>query len=91
MLLIGAGSWAADDSNRRVLYREDPEYPQIAAKMSLHGTVKLKVWIAPDGTIRRLEYVGGHPLLAESAVKAVKHWKYNIADKETSQVVEVKF
>ena len=91
VILVVGGLWAADESDRRVLYREDPEYPQIAAKMSLHGTVKLKVWIAPDGTVRRLEYVGGHPLLAESAVKSVKHWKYAVADKESNQLVEVKF
>ena len=28
--------------------------------------------ITPTGTVRRLEYMGGHPLLAESALKAVK-------------------
>ena len=40
--------------------------------MSLHGTVKFKVLIAPDGTVRSVECVGGHPLLAESALKAKK-------------------
>ena len=35
--------------------------------MNLHGTVKLKIWISNDGSVRRLEYVGGHPLLAQAA------------------------
>jgi len=59
--------------------------------MNLHGTVRLKIWINPDGTVRRLEYVGGHPLLAESALKAVKGWKYEPSSRESTTVVELKF
>jgi TonB family protein len=90
-VLLTGGLYASDQAEREIVQREDPEYPAIAAKMSLHGTVKLKVWIAPDGTVRRLEYIGGHPLLAESALKAVKNWKYEAAAKESVQIVEVKF
>lgn len=59
--------------------------------MSLHGTVRVRIWIAPDGSVRRLEYIGGHPLLAESALKAVKEWEFESAPKESTQIVEVKF
>lgn len=90
MLLLASGMFAADPE-RKALRQDDPEYPDIAVKISLHGTVKLKIWIAPDGSVRRLEYIGGHPLLAESALKAVKAWKYAPAPKESTQVVEVKF
>jgi TonB family protein len=82
---------ASDQPHRAVVSAQDPEYPAIAAKMSLHGSVKLKVWIAPDGSVTRLEYIGGHPLLAESALRAVKAWKYKPAPKESTEVVEVKF
>ena len=84
-------SASAADQERKVVRREEPEYPTLAAKMSLHGNVKLKIWINPDGTVRRLEYIGGHPLLAESALKAVKTWKYQSAAKESTTVVEMKF
>ena len=89
ILLISSAH--AADQDRRLVRREEPEYPAIAAKMSLHGTVKLKIWINPDGTVRRLEYVGGHPLLAESALKAVKSWTYKPSSKESTTVVELKF
>jgi TonB family protein len=59
--------------------------------MHLHGTVKLKVWINSDGTVRRLEYIGGHPLLAQAAIRAVKNWKYELGAQETTSQVEVKF
>jgi len=76
---------------RKIVQREDPEYPEMAGKMSLHGTVKFKIWIAPDGTVRRIECVGGHPLLTQSAEKAVKNWKYESTARESTQLVEVKF
>jgi TonB family protein len=89
--LLLAGSASTADQERRVVYREEPEYPTIAAKMNLHGTVKLKIWINPVGNVRRLEYIGGHPLLAESALKAVKEWKYQPFTQESTTVVELKF
>lgn len=90
VLLVG-GLHASDETARKIVQRRDPEYPTIAAQMNLHGTVKLRIWISPDGTVRRVEYVGGHPLLAESALEAVKHWRYAPAAKESTQIVEVKF
>ncbi len=88
-LLVSAAS--ATDQERKVVRREEPEYPPIAAKMNLHGTVKLKIWVNPDGTVRRLEYIGGHPLLAESALKTVKEWKYQPVTQESTTIVELKF
>lgn len=84
-------SYAAEKPERKILSREEAEYPQIAAQNNLHGTVRLKIWISPDGTIRRVEYIGGHPLLAESALKAVKKWKYQTSASETTAQVEMKF
>ena len=89
ILLIGSAS--ASDQERQVVRHEDPEYPPLAARMNLHGTVKLKIWIGPEGTVRRLEYIGGHPVLAESALKAVKTWKYQAGAQESTAVVELKF
>ena len=91
VVLLAGASIATAGTERKVTHRDDPEYPEIAKKMNLHGTVKLKVWITPDGTVRRLEYIGGHPLLAESALKAVKGWQYEAAGKESNGIVELKF
>lgn len=90
VLLAGAVS-ATAQSERKVIHREEPDYPELAKKMNLHGTVKLKIWISPDGSVRRLEYVGGHPVLAESALKAVKGWHYEAASKESNTIVGLKF
>jgi TonB family protein len=91
LVLLATGLLAADDVERKTVRHDEPEYPEIAAKMNLHGTVKLKIWIAPNGSVRRLDYLGGHPVLAQSALNAVKNWKYEMANKETTTVVELKF
>ncbi|MBZ5501175.1 MAG: energy transducer TonB [Acidobacteriia bacterium] len=90
-MLLLAGTARAGDEERKLVSRTEPEYPDLAVKMNLHGAVKLKIWINPDGTVRRLEYIGGHPVLAASALKAVKDWKYEPAAKESTETVEVKF
>lgn len=88
--LLAITAYAAERP-RQIVYSEDPQYPEIAKKMALHGTVKLRIWIKPDGSVRRVEYIGGHPLLAESALKAVKNRKYVPANQESDMIVEIKF
>ena len=90
-LLLSVSLFAADQGERKVLVRIEPEYPAIATKMNLHGGVKIKVWITADGSVSRLEYIGGHPLLAESALKALKSWKFQPGAKESTAQIELKF
>src|SRR5437016_9452377 len=91
IVLLASAMSATGQTERKVTHREEPDYPELAKKMNLHGMVKLKIWISPDGTVRRVEYVGGHPLLAESALKAVKGWHYDAATKESNTIVGLKF
>jgi|SRR6476646_10636893 TonB family protein len=90
-LVLSVALWAAGPAERKVVYHENPDYPAVAAGMNLHGTVKVKVWINSDGSVRRVEYIGGHPLLAQAAIIAVKNWRYELGAKETTSQVEVKF
>ena len=91
LAVLGAGFSAFAQREREIVQGPAAVAPDLAVKMNLHGAVKLKIWITPEGNVRRVEYIGGHPLLAESALKAVKGWKYGPTDRETWQVVEVKF
>lgn len=90
-LFLSVFLFAADQGERKVLVRIEPEYPALATKMNLHGGVKIKVWISADGSVSRLEYIGGHPLLAESALKALKNWKFQPGTKESTTQIELKF
>lgn len=89
LLLVSAG--AQDDKERKIVSKQDPQYPQIAKQMNLHGAVKIKLWITPQGNVRRSEYIGGHPLLAQAAIESLKDWKYEPLSRETTAVVEVRF
>jgi outer membrane biosynthesis protein TonB len=72
----GAGNcWGQEDVPRKIKTRIAPNYPESARRMSLLGTVKVQVVVAPDRTVRNVTLVGGHPLLANAALDAVKKWR----------------
>jgi protein TonB len=56
--------------------RVQPEYPPIALVMRLSGTVRLHAVIGTDGRVRELAVLGGNPILAQSALAAVRQWRY---------------
>jgi periplasmic protein TonB len=59
-----------------LIYKVLPLYPAIAHTMHLSGTVYLRAIIGTDGTVRQLEVISGNPLLANSALQAVRQWRY---------------
>lgn len=55
-----------------------PAYPQIARERKQQGTVVLEILILPDGTVGevKIKESSGFKLLDNTAVRAVKRWKY---------------
>jgi protein TonB len=53
-----------------------PVYPQIAKAARISGSVVLQAEISKQGTIENLKVLSGHPMLVQSAVDAVKQWRY---------------
>ena len=66
-------------SERRILSRVVPKYPELARSMRLAGTVKVLVMVAPNGTPTSKTVVGGHPLLARAASDAIDKWRWATA------------
>ena len=64
-------------SGGQLVHRVPPVYPAQARLKRLEGTVILAANIMEDGTVRNVKVVEGPPVLAESAVEAVKHWRYD--------------
>ena len=60
----------------RLLSQPRPVYPPLARQARIQGTVRLQAIIAKDGAIVQLEVVSGHPLLVQSALEAVRQWRY---------------
>jgi TonB family protein len=81
---------AAADTRKPVV-SPDPEYPEIARRMNISGTVKVELVIAADGTIKSVKVMGGHPVLADSVQRALKKWKYAPGTGETTMQVDFKF
>jgi len=76
---------------RKPVANPDPEYPEIARRMNITGTVKMEIVIASDGTIKSVKAMGGHPLLVDAVEKALKKWKYAPGNSESTIQVDFKF
>lgn len=77
--------------HRKVVNRVTPSYPTIARNLNLSGTVKFEVTVTPSGTVKSVQLLGGNPLLGQSAESAVHEWKWEKADHESVEHVEVQF
>jgi protein TonB len=60
----------------RLIHRVEPLYPPLARQMHVSGVVELVGIIAINGRIRELKLMNGNPLLAPSALDAVRQWVY---------------
>jgi TonB family protein len=82
---------SSEEGKRKVKTRVNPAYPELAKRMNVSGKVKIEVIITPDGHVKSTRALGGHPLLVQSCIDAVKEWKFIAAPEETTQVVEFEF
>ena len=90
--MVGAGAQEApNEITRRVKSRVSPAYPELARKMNIRGTVKVEVVVSPNGSVKDAKVVGGHPVLANAALDAVRKWKFAPAATESTGVVDFKF
>jgi len=68
--------------------RVEPVFPALARQIRKNGKVELHAVIAMDGTIQSLQVVSGDPLFVQSALDAVRQWRYT-PTKLNGQPVEV--
>ena len=59
-----------------LVHRVEPMYPPLARQLGRAGRVELRAIIAADGTIQSLQVVSGDPLFYQSAMDAVRQWRY---------------
>jgi TonB family protein len=67
---------AGNVMQQKLRYRVEPVYPEEARRNRIEGTVRLTVVIATDGSIQQIRVDEGQPLVAKTAVDAVRQWKY---------------
>jgi TonB family protein len=76
---------ATGQEARKALSKPQPVYPELARQLKLAGAVKIELVVATDGKIKDTKVVGGHPMLVEAALKAVRD-----ANRTCKQIVAVR-
>lgn len=80
----------------KLLSQPKPQYPPLAKQARIQGVVRLEAIISKQGMIDQLRVVSGHPLLVQSALDAVRQWRYqptylNNEPVEVSTTIDVNF
>jgi TonB family protein len=97
LLLIGGWVATSDplawgqEIDRKTKTKVAPMYPELARRMNITGVVKVQITVAANGSVKNAKLVGGHPVLANAALDAVKKWRFETASQETTGLVEFRF
>jgi protein TonB len=59
-----------------IRHKVDPVYPWDARVNHITGDVLIRIIIDQQGNVSNMAVIRGDPILIESAIKAVKQWKY---------------
>ena len=87
-ITIGVASGA---SERKLITRVEPDYPETLKRLNIGGTVRLRVSISANGNVENVQLLGGNPILGESAAAAVKQWVYTAGRSRTIAEVSLLF
>jgi TonB family protein len=82
---------AQQEAKRKVKTQVEAIYPELARKYNLIGKVRLSVVVGKDGKVKSTKILGGNAVLANSALDAVKDWKFLPGPDETTEVIEFDF
>jgi len=78
-------------AGRKILKQVEAQYPAMLKKRGIGGTVRLRVTVKPDGSVRNTEVLGGSAILATAAQTAVMQWKFAPGSADTTVDVSIVF
>lgn len=78
----------SDRSQPEPLQMPAPRYPRSALRLGLGGTVRIKVWVAADGSVERMDISqgSGNRDLDRAALEAVRRWRFRPATRNGQPV-----
>jgi TonB family protein len=88
LCMVAPSAWAGD---RKVQHRVAPDYPELAKRMNVRGTVWVETKVAPDGHVTAVRVMRGNSLLTPAAKASVRKWKFAPGPRATSERVVVEF
>lgn len=75
--LGGDEGFVASSENPKIIHWQKPEYPEIARKAQMEGTVLVKVLVGPDGSVKDAQILQGvNPMLNKAAIAAARKCKF---------------
>jgi TonB family protein len=74
------------EAAKRAIHCEKPFMPELARRARLQGSVIILIAVAPDGKVRCLKVISGHPLCTQSAIDAARLWTFHPMKDGTSDV-----
>ena len=89
--MASAQQSSVEEGKRKIKSRTNPVYSELAHRMNISGKVKIELVIAPDGRVKNSRAIGGHPVLVQSCLDAVKDWRFEAGPEETTQIIEFEF
>lgn len=76
---------------RKIVARVEPEYPEALKRLYIGGVVKVEAVVTANGAVESTQLLGGSPILGQSAMKAIKQWKFSPSGGKEKLVVQVAF
>ena len=80
-----------DAPERKLVSKVAPEYPETLKRLFIGGVVRVEISVNANGVVESTQLLGGNPILGQSAMKAIKKWKYAPTASRTKFVVKVVF
>ena len=63
-------------TSTKIIKMVRPVYPHTAEQAHVEGTVALHVITNKDGSVKKVSFVSGPPLLMQAAIDAVRQWRF---------------
>ena len=82
---------ASARSERKITARAAPNYPDLAKKMHIHGTVRVEAVVRSNGSVKSTRILGGNPVLVDAALEAVGKWRFEATQSESTEIVQIVF
>jgi len=97
--LLLVGGWVATSAplawgqeiDRKTKTKVTPLYPELARRLNITGVVKVQITVSANGSVKNAKLVGGHPVLANAALDAIKKWRFETGPQESTGIVEFRF
>ena len=76
---------------RKVVARVEPDYPEALKRLYIGGVVKVEAVVGANGAVESTQLLGGSPILGQSAMKAIRQWKFAPSGGKEKLVLQVGF